>query len=92
MLSTKIFFLLMAVVAMMVISAPTGEGTFLLACLLRSPFCPWYTPAPTPAPNQGGQNNGGQNNGGQNNGGQNNEGQNNGGQNNEDGQENEDGK
>ncbi|XP_075148690.1 uncharacterized protein LOC142222432 [Haematobia irritans] len=46
MLSSKFFILMVAIVSMLVFSAPVAEGTFLfLACLLRSPFCPLRPPA-----------------------------------------------
>uniref|UniRef100_A0A1L8EJ28 Putative secreted protein n=2 Tax=Haematobia irritans TaxID=7368 RepID=A0A1L8EJ28_HAEIR len=65
MLSTKFFIITAAILSLIVFSAPAAEGTFILACLLRSPLCPFLrpparapatatTPAPTPAPNQPG--------------------------------------
>uniref|UniRef100_A0A1L8E866 Putative secreted protein n=1 Tax=Haematobia irritans TaxID=7368 RepID=A0A1L8E866_HAEIR len=72
MLSTKFFIITVAILSLIVLSAPAAEGTFILACLLRSPLCPFFrpparapatttTPAPTPAPNQPNQEGGNQN-------------------------------
>ncbi|XP_061400680.1 uncharacterized protein LOC133336400 [Musca vetustissima] len=48
MLSSKLFVLMMIVVSMILFSAPAAEGTFLvLACLLRSPLCPFRTTTTT---------------------------------------------
>uniref|UniRef100_A0A1L8EAZ9 Putative secreted protein n=1 Tax=Haematobia irritans TaxID=7368 RepID=A0A1L8EAZ9_HAEIR len=62
MLSTKFFIITVAILSLIVLSAPAAEGTFILACLLRSPLCPFFRPparAPataatttTPAPKQ----------------------------------------
>uniref|UniRef100_A0A1L8EAI4 Putative secreted protein n=2 Tax=Haematobia irritans TaxID=7368 RepID=A0A1L8EAI4_HAEIR len=68
MLSTKFFIITVAILSLIVLSAPAAEGTFILACLLRSPLCPFFRPparAPatttTPAPNQPNQEGGNQN-------------------------------
>uniref|UniRef100_A0A1L8E732 Putative secreted protein n=1 Tax=Haematobia irritans TaxID=7368 RepID=A0A1L8E732_HAEIR len=53
MLSSKFIILVVAILSMIVLSAPAAEGTFLLACLFRSPLCPFFrypTPAPPAAP------------------------------------------
>uniref|UniRef100_A0A6P4E8H4 Uncharacterized protein LOC108039116 n=1 Tax=Drosophila rhopaloa TaxID=1041015 RepID=A0A6P4E8H4_DRORH len=39
---------MLVVTTLMLFSAPATEATFLLiACLLRSPLCPWVTTATT---------------------------------------------
>ncbi|XP_019890699.1 uncharacterized protein LOC109611833 [Musca domestica] len=48
MLSSKFFAIMAMVISMILFSAPAAEGTFLvLACLLRSPLCPFRTTTTT---------------------------------------------
>ncbi|KAH8298418.1 hypothetical protein KR044_002442 [Drosophila immigrans] len=47
MLSTNFFFYLLVIAMLLVFTAPAAEGTFfLIACLLRSPLCPFRTTTP----------------------------------------------
>ncbi|XP_017021421.1 uncharacterized protein [Drosophila kikkawai] len=45
---TTFLMTLLVVAMLMLFSAPASEATFLLiACMLRSPLCPWVTTATT---------------------------------------------
>ncbi|BFF90749.1 uncharacterized protein DMAD_09216 [Drosophila madeirensis] len=44
--STTFLMAILVVALLMLLSAPATEATFLLiACMLRSPLCPWVTAA-----------------------------------------------
>ncbi|XP_043654709.1 uncharacterized protein LOC122621046 [Drosophila teissieri] len=46
--SSTFLMAILVVALVMLFSTPAAEGTFLLiACMLRSPLCPWITTAST---------------------------------------------